>query len=77
MITMKAARAQYADRKVLKEAVYEREEGSLERVLRSPRVRVRRGHHVSFRVWARTELASSPSKGEVSPKLARIVRGAL
>jgi hypothetical protein len=70
MITMKNARAQYADRKVLKEAVYEREEGSLERVLKSPRVRVRRGHHVSFRVWARAEL-----RGEMSPKLARIVGG--
>lgn len=69
MITMKSARAQYADRKVLSEAVYERDEAGEKRLV-TPRKRVARGHHVSFRVWARAEL-----RGELSPKLARIVRG--
>ena len=71
MITMKSARAQYADRKLLTEAVYERGEDGTRKLV-TPRKRVRRGHHVSFRVWARAEL-----RGEMSPKLDRIVRGAV
>jgi hypothetical protein len=70
MIRMKAARAQYADRKTLTEAVYERGEDGTQRLV-TPRRRVRRGHHVSFREWARLEL-----RGELSPKLARIVGSA-
>lgn len=71
MITMKGARAQYADRKTLSEAVYERDEETGKKRLVAPRKRVRRGHHLSFRVWAREYLT-----GELSPKLDRIVRGA-
>jgi hypothetical protein len=67
---MKNARAQYADRKILSEAVYERENG--EQRLVTPRKRVRRGRHDSFRVWARETFAGVV---ELSPKLSLIVRG--
>jgi hypothetical protein len=70
MITMKAARAQFAGRVTVSEAEYEHDIETRARKVVRPRKRERRPLGKSFRAWARAEL-----RGAMSPKLTRIVGG--
>lgn len=73
MPTIKQARTQFAGRVTVSEAVYEYNDETRCKELRTPRRRERRPLGTSFRAWARITFRG---RRDLSPKLARIVGGA-
>lgn len=76
LITMRAARREYASPTCIAPAEFERVSnpitGESKLVLKTPRIRQRTPRARSFRSWARDRFSNEPN---LSPKLARIVRG--